>query len=53
MTVEKKKGKKTWLTLAAAVAIASVQVLATAGVIPPVIANLLGGLSAALQPGSA
>lgn len=49
MTDEKKKGsKKKWLTVIAVAVIGGAQALATAGVVPPVIGNLLGVLSAAL-----
>ena len=43
------KGKKKWLT-AVAVAVIGVQALATAGVVPPVIAEVLAALAAAAQP---
>lgn len=43
------KGKKKWLTGIAVVVVAA-QALATAGVVPPVIAEVLAALAGALQP---
>lgn len=43
------KGKKKWLTVIALVAVAGGQALATAGVVPPVIGNLLAALGGVLQ----
>ena len=50
MNPEKKKGSKKWLTVGLAAILAAVTAAGQAGIVPPVVADLLMAVGGVLQP---
>lgn len=47
---QEKKGKKKWLTVGLAAILAAVTAAGQAGIVPPLVADLLTAVGSALQP---